>query len=89
MKIVIDIPNSAYEEICSGKFDVDGYFKANLRDAFKNGTPLSEGCERLISANEFKKAYTTTKMNEGIHRIIYEKIIDGTKTTIEGYLIGK
>lgn len=42
MKIVIDVPKNRYEEICSGIFDVDGYFKVNLTLAFRKGTPLPE-----------------------------------------------
>lgn len=82
MKIVIDIPDEEYKRLAY--IDI---FK--LRGYVENGTPLSEGCKRLISTNEFKKAYTTTKINEGIHRIIYEKIIDGEKTTIEGWIFDR
>lgn len=82
MKIVIDIPDEEYKRLAY--IDI-----SKLREYIENGTPLSEGCERLISANEFKKVYTTTKMNEGIHRIIYEKIIDGEKTTIEGWIFDR
>lgn len=82
MKIVIDIPDEEYKRLAY--IDI-----SKLRGYIENGTPLSEDCEKLISANEFKKACTTTKMNEGIHRIIYEKIIDGKKTNIEGLIFDR
>ena len=40
MQIVINIPDSIYENIINGTIETDGYFKANLRECFKNGTPL-------------------------------------------------
>lgn len=54
MKMVIDIPESVYESISSGKFDIDGYFKRNLSDAFKNGTPLPKGHGTLKDADIYK-----------------------------------
>lgn len=87
MQIIVDIPNGCYEELNNGQFPIQEAYR--LVAWIKNGTPLSEGCEKLISANEFKKAYTTTKWNEGIHRIIYEKTIDGKKTNIEGWIFDR
>lgn len=52
MQIVIDIPKDAYKEIYNGQFDTGGYFKANLRDAFRHGTPLPNGHGRLIDADK-------------------------------------
>lgn len=51
-EVVIKLPESVYKEICSGNFDTDGYFKRNLRDAFKNGTILPEGHGRLGDLDE-------------------------------------
>lgn len=51
MKIVIDIPHSVYENIINGTIETDGYFKANLRECFKNGTLLPKHHGRLIDAD--------------------------------------
>ena len=56
MQIVIDIPKDAYKEIYNGQFDIGGYFKANLRDAFRHGTPLPNGHGRLIDADALIKS---------------------------------
>lgn len=42
MKLIIDIPEDEYNEICNGTFDTGGYFRMNLSNAFKNGTPLDD-----------------------------------------------
>ena len=42
MKLIIDIPKSRYNEIVSGIFDADSYFKTNLTLAFRNGTPIPD-----------------------------------------------
>lgn len=52
MKVVIDIPKDEYESIISGDFDTDGYFKMNLRDAFRNGTLLPKDHGRLGDLDE-------------------------------------
>ena len=58
MQIVIDVPKDEYEKISSGKFDITGYFKLNLSDAFRNGIPLPKGHGRLVDAKEvYKKFY--------------------------------
>lgn len=40
MQIVIKIPEDEYNKICSGNFEVDGYFKMNLKEAFRNAIPI-------------------------------------------------
>lgn len=46
MQIVIDIPEGAYEEICTARFPLqDGY---RIVEWIKNGTPLPKGHGDLI-----------------------------------------
>ena len=59
MKIIINIPDDKYKEICSGNFETDGYFKMNLRDAFRNGIPLPKGHGDLKDADKLKDAFIT------------------------------
>ena len=56
MEVVIRIPKSEYEAILKGDFDTNGYFKANLRNAFKNGVILPEGYEDLVNRTKMGKA---------------------------------
>ena len=55
MKIVIDVPNSVYENIINGTIETDGYFKANLKECFKSGTLLPKYHGRLIDADKLPK----------------------------------
>ena len=57
MKLVIDIPESAYESISSGEFDTDGYFKRNLSEVFRNSTPLPKGHGRLIECERLQEVF--------------------------------
>ena len=63
MKLVIDIPNSVYENIINGTIETDGYFKANLRECFKNGTPLPKGHGDLIDKSKIHKAIPAEEDN--------------------------
>lgn len=56
MKLVIEIPNSVYEKIIDGTIETDGYFKANLRECFRHGTPLPKGHGDLVDRNYICKA---------------------------------
>lgn len=52
MKIIIDIPDGSYEEICRARFPLqDGY---RLLMWINNGTPLPKGHGRLIDADALK-----------------------------------
>ena len=46
IELVIKIPEDEYNKICSGNFDTDGYFKMNLKEAFKNAIPLPKEMTR-------------------------------------------
>ena len=86
MQIVIDIPECVYKSISSGKFDIDGYFKQNLSDTFRNGTLLPKGHGRLIDAD--KAIYEINEMKvqgeTSIMAVILAKVlIRGSKTVIE------
>ncbi len=64
MKVVINLPEKVYKEICSGNFETDGYFKANLQDTFRNGTPLPKNHGRLIDADEYKEHLYACETND-------------------------
>lgn len=53
MKIVCDIPNGAYEELCNGQFPVQDAYRVVAW--IKNGTPLPKGHGRLIDADALAK----------------------------------
>lgn len=55
MQIVIEIPKDEYNKICSGHFDTDGYFKSNLKEAFKNAILLPKGHGELIDRSKIPK----------------------------------
>ena len=69
MRMVIDIPEDKYKEICSGNFETDGYFKMNLRDAFINGTPLPKGHGNLIDINNINEI----TLEDSLHYMSHEK----------------
>lgn len=46
MQIVIDIPEGAYEEICTARFPLQDTYR--IVAWIKNGTPLPKGHGRLI-----------------------------------------
>lgn len=54
-EVVIKIPDDEYKKICAGDFDTSGYFKRNLRDAFRNGTPLPKGHGRIVDIGQISK----------------------------------
>lgn len=84
MQIVIDIPKDEYKEIYNGQFDTGGYFKANLRDAFRHGTPLPKGHGRLIDADVLFDEYEKTGWFDNADRDgIAEKILLNAPTIIE------
>ena len=62
MKVVIDIPYNQYAKICAGDFDTSGYFKLNLRNAFRSGTLLPKGHGRLIDADALQKQAVKVKL---------------------------
>ena len=55
VELVIKIPENQYRNICSGDFDMDGYFKRNLRDVFESGTVLKKDHGRLKDADAIKQ----------------------------------
>lgn len=84
MRIVIDIPKDAYKEIYNGQFDTGGYFKANLRDAFRHGTPLPKGHGRLIDADAlFDKFEEVDWFNNADRDEVAEKILLDAPTIVE------
>lgn len=58
MQIIIEIPEDEYNKICSGNFDTDGYFKMNLKETFRNATPLPKKHGRLIDADDIKSYFS-------------------------------
>lgn len=89
MKIVIELPETLYENIKSilwislGRSNCKNIlFK--LVNVVKNGTPLPKGHGDLVDRRELKKeVYRTTEWNGDVHRIIYEASIDDAKPIIE------
>ena len=63
MQIIIDVPEDEYNKICSGNFDADGYFKMNLKEAFRNAISLPKGHGRLIDADEYKEHLYACEIN--------------------------
>lgn len=62
--MLINIPRDRYEEICSGEFDIDGYFKLNLSNAFRAGIQLPKGHGRLIDADALEYFCNYESRNE-------------------------
>ena len=69
MEIVINIPEDEYNKICSGHFDTDGYFKMNLKEAFKNAILLPKGHGRLIDEDEAIKCIKEVEGEDAIWAI--------------------
>lgn len=63
MQIVIDIPEDEYNKICSGTFDTEGYFKMNLKEAFRNAILLPKGHGELIDRSKIPKAIPAEEDN--------------------------
>ena len=74
MKLVIDIPEDRYDEIVSGIFNVDGYFKTNLTLAFRNATPLTD-CTDAISRSAVMKLLESRYSSDTIMSI-YEEVLE-------------
>ena len=72
MQIVIDIPERVYKSISSGKFDIDGYFKQNLSDTFRNGTPLPKGHGRVMDVDKIIKKMEEREEYLKDNRSMYE-----------------
>ena len=83
MEIVINLPERAYKEICSGNFDVGGYFKRNLRDTFRNGTPLPKGHGNLIDENELIDGIVCEEIDGKYYDVVYANCIYDAATIIE------
>ena len=63
MHIVINIPEDEYNKIYSGNFDADGYFKMNLKEAFRNAIPLPKGHGDLIDKSKICKTIPAEEDN--------------------------
>lgn len=57
MRIVIDMPYNQYAKICAGDFNTIGYFKLNLRNAFRNGTLIEDIGEFSDGYHTFNSLY--------------------------------
>ena len=78
MHILIDIPEDEYNKICSGNFDIDGYFKMNLKEAFRNAIPLPKGHGKLVDLDQMCEDYW-----DGNYMEIHFNDLDNIKTIIE------
>jgi len=82
MKLIVDIPDSVYENIINGTIETDGYFKANLRECFESGTPLPKGHGRLIDADKLN-IYDVSPADGFVVMGLTEEDIDLAPTIIE------
>ena len=81
MKLIIDIPEEEYRNICL--MSKDGIGMA-LYDWIANGTPLPKGHGRLIDVDRLKEdMQTMTEWNGDVFRCVTEKTIDYAPTIIE------
>lgn len=93
MKIIINIPEDEYKAICNNTFDIDGYFRMNLSNAFKNSILLPKEYGRLGDLDELEKRISNfiehnSKMSDDYTIAIQRFIVDGihnTLTIIEPY----
>lgn len=69
MQIIINVPKDEYNKICSGNFNIDGYFKRNLKEAFRNAILLPKGHGRIADMDEAIKCIEKAEGEDAIWAI--------------------
>ena len=74
MKIVIDIPDGCYEELCNARFPIQDAYR--LVTWIKDGTPLPEHHGRIIDESQIRHIVCHTERELYGDKIRYVKATD-------------
>lgn len=83
MHIVINIPEYEYNKICSGHFDTNGYFKMNLKEAFRNAIHLPKGHGDLKDMGNIQYVFDLTREDPIYSGKDIERAIKSMESIIE------